>query len=176
MHGNNYRFNESVFNDDPVIRTFTGKYVNPFDFKIEDVDIEDIAHALSMLCRFGGHCKQFFSVAQHSLHVCQCIENFDLKLTGLLHDASEAYLVDVPRPIKKYLTNYKDIENRIQAVISEKFNLVYPFPEEIHLSDEQQLVFEWENIMISDWDDCNGMCMDPYVAKKWFLKMYNSLV
>src|SRR5665811_1025646 len=89
------------------IRTFTGIYMNVFEPTPEMISIEDIAHALTMQCRFGGHLPDFYSVAQHSLNCSYLIDNPKLKLTALLHDASEAYLLDIPRPIKNNLNNYK---------------------------------------------------------------------
>lgn len=79
------------------IQTYTGKRWNFFDCKPEDVHLEDIARALSNLCRFTGHCKCFYSVAQHSVLVSQNTSN---PLLGLLHDAPEAYVGDISRPLK----------------------------------------------------------------------------
>jgi len=86
-------------NDDEWIQTYTGKKFWAFDAAIADICIEDIAHALAMRCRFGCHCKEFYSVAQHSVIVSHHLPP-ELKLWGLLHDATEAYLPDVPRPQK----------------------------------------------------------------------------
>ena len=81
------------------METFTGRRVNPLEFKGEDIDIRDIAHALSFVCRYGGHCKKFYSVAEHSLRVAY-IAPSKYRLAGLLHDAAEAYLGDIIRPLK----------------------------------------------------------------------------
>jgi len=83
------------------IRTFTGKYVNVFEPTLEMICIEDIAHALSMQCRFGGHLPYFYSVAQHSINCSFLVDTPCLKLEVLMHDASEAYLLGIPSPIKK---------------------------------------------------------------------------
>lgn len=98
------------------MQTRSGKMFYALDPRPEDICIGDISHALSLLCRFGGHCNEFYSVAQHSVHVAEMLPHH-LKLSGLLHDATEAYLVDVPRPIKKALTNYSTIEDRLAEVI-----------------------------------------------------------
>ena len=82
------------------IQTFTGRAFYVLDPRPEDVDIEDIAHALSMQCRFAGHCREFYSVAQHSVTASWLVPPEDA-LWGLLHDAAEAYVVDLPRPIKR---------------------------------------------------------------------------
>lgn len=90
----------------PCIQTYTGRKFWPLDPRPEDVCIEDIAHALSLKCRFGGHCKRFYSVAQHSVLVCNTLNanggrsSPTLLMQGLMHDAAEAYLPDFPSPIK----------------------------------------------------------------------------
>lgn len=87
------------------IRTFTGKRFYPLKPTIEDIDILDIAHALSNQCRFSGHSKWHYSVGQHSVYVSQVVRSLGGSPTdimwGLLHDASEAYLVDLPTPVKR---------------------------------------------------------------------------
>ncbi len=86
------------------IQTFTGRKFYPLEPRAADVCIEDIAHALALTCRFTGHCREFYSVAQHSVFCSEYVAAFDgspaLQLAALLHDASEAYLPDVARPIK----------------------------------------------------------------------------
>lgn len=105
---------------EPWIETYTGK---KFWFTNEDpneVDIEDIAHALSHMCRYTGHCNRFYSVAEHSVRVSY------LNLThleGLLHDASEAYLADIASPVKQLLPEYKALEERIMRKIAKRFGL-----------------------------------------------------
>ena len=84
---------------DRYLSTYTGKKFYPYDPRPEQICIEDIAHGLSMLCRFAGQCRFFFSVAEHSIAVAHLLPA-NLKLFGLLHDASEAYLADLPRPVK----------------------------------------------------------------------------
>jgi len=87
------------------IQTRSGKRFYPLDPKPEHVDLRDIAHALARQCRFSGHTSRFYSVAEHSVRVAMRVfeESDDpvLALLGLLHDASEAYLVDLPRPLKR---------------------------------------------------------------------------
>lgn len=89
---------------EPCIQTFTGKKFWPLAPRVEDICIEDIAHALSLKCRFGGHCKVFYSVAQHCVLVSELLEpsTESTLLWGLLHDAAEAYLPDFPTPIKEF--------------------------------------------------------------------------
>lgn len=82
------------------IQTFTGKQFWPLAPKASDVCIEDIAHALSLKCRFGGHVKKFYSVAEHCVRVMKILKPAD-QLWGLMHDAAEAYLPDIAAPIKR---------------------------------------------------------------------------
>jgi len=86
--------------------------------------VGDIAHALSMLCRFGGHTREFYSVAQHSVMVSNLVPS-TYALHGLLHDASEAYLGDVIRPLKGLLPAYKHIEEAWEGVIAVKYGLAW---------------------------------------------------
>ncbi len=131
------------------IRTFTGIYINPFDATPEQINIQDIAHALANIPRFGGHPKRFLSVAEHCLY-CYAWAPDAFKLEALLHDASEAYLLDIPRPIKNRLPGYKEAEERLMGVIAQALSLVYPMPAIIKDIDNQALVFEWENLVLKD--------------------------
>jgi 5'-deoxynucleotidase YfbR-like HD superfamily hydrolase len=107
--------------------TYSGIKFYILDPKYEEIDINDIAHALSMICRFNGHCSQFYSVAQHS--VLAAIEAFKkgydltIQFAALMHDASEAYICDIPRPIKPEFNNYKQIEENLMKCIFDKFNI-----------------------------------------------------
>ncbi|WP_312340214.1 hypothetical protein [Anaerospora hongkongensis] len=110
------------------IETYTGIHFYPLDPRPEEIDITDIAHALSLICRFNGHCKHFYSVAQHSINVYNYLRtNFptdlELQLTGLLHDASEAYIADVSRPVKPFLNGYHGVERRLMDTIFKAFDL-----------------------------------------------------
>lgn len=100
--------------------TYSGKMLDLSDIRPEAIDIKDIAHALSQLCRFSGQCRSFYSVAEHSIRVCGLVPD-EHKLAALLHDASEAYLGDVIAPIKQMLPAYKKLEDELMAVIANKF-------------------------------------------------------
>jgi 5'-deoxynucleotidase YfbR-like HD superfamily hydrolase len=96
--------------------------VSPVDPRPEDIHIGDIAHALSNLCRFAGHAHTFYSVAEHSVR-CSFIVDERAALQALLHDASEAYLVDIPTPIKTLLPEYREMEERMMSVIYSVFSI-----------------------------------------------------
>lgn len=107
--------------------TYSGREFNPMEIEEKDVCIEDVAHALSLLCRGGGHLKYFYSVGQHSINCANeaLARKWPEKvvLGCLLHDASEAYISDIIRPVKRHLANYVEIEEMILAVIFQKFGL-----------------------------------------------------
>lgn len=120
--------------------TYTGKRFYPLDPRAEDIDIVDIAHALSLTNRFNGHTEFPYSVAQHSLKVSLFVTDGQF-LGGLLHDAAEAYVNDMVRPVKQYLVEYKAIENGILNVIEQKYNVNTRTPQ-IKLADNSALVTE----------------------------------
>lgn len=149
------------------IRTVSGLYVNPFDPDPNTIIIEDIAHALSNIPRWGGHLKKNYSVARHSLH-CSRIATTDYKLTALLHDASEAYLLDMPSPIKNELTEYKPIESKLMQVIARKFGIMFPFPKEVKMIDQEVLQMEWDCLMLGnfEYNERNPLVYTPSKKKK----------
>lgn len=127
------------------IQTFTGRQVWPLNPRVEDICLEDVAHALANQCRYTGHTRQFYSVAQHSfLASDHCPE---APLWALLHDAAEAYLCDVSRPVKGYLANYREAEERLERVIAEKFGLPWPMPEAVKVIDLKLLATERRDLM-----------------------------
>jgi hypothetical protein len=128
------------------MQTVSGRQFWPLDPRAEEVHIEDIAGALSKLCRYGGQCLRFYSVAEHCVHVANYAPE-GLKLAALLHDASEAYLSDVIRPIKSHLTNYLEIEAGLERVIAQRFGLTWPMPVEVKRLDTAILADEREQNM-----------------------------
>lgn len=123
------------------LQTYMGKAYWPADPRPEDVHIMDIAHALANACRFGGHCSRFYSVAEHSVLVSHLVPPADA-LHGLLHDATEAYLVDVPRPVKMMLDGYKELEELNWRAIAARFGLDPTMPESVHDADQNVLLAE----------------------------------
>ena len=128
-----------------AIGTYTGRKFWPLDARPEEVDIIDIAHALSCMCRFNGHVTEFYSVAQHSVMVSHLVPEQDA-MWGLLHDASEAYIADIVRPINSSLTNYAEIEENLMKVIAEAFNLPWPMPPSVKVADSVALKTEQRDL------------------------------
>lgn len=141
------------------IQTFGGHQFWPLDPRPDEIHIEDIAHALSNVCRFNGHVRQFYSVAEHSVFVALCTP-VEHRVAALLHDASEAYMCDLPRPIKRCVTGYEEAEARVMAVIAEKFSFTLPLPEIVKLNDNRILFDEREQFMAPTDHDWNLEC-DP---------------
>ena len=104
------------------MQTFTGHRFYPLSPRADEIDPVDIAHALSLLCRYGGHVDRFYSVAEHCVLMSHAVPA-EHALWALLHDATEAYVVDVPRPLKRELTDYAAIENGVMAAILARFEL-----------------------------------------------------
>ena len=111
------------------IQTYTGKKFWPLSPRAEDIDDKDIAHALSLICRFNGHSSRFYSVAEHSIRVAHLVDSWGasprVQLAALLHDASEAYIADVSRPLKRHpdMIPYRNAEALLQAVIEEAYGI-----------------------------------------------------
>lgn len=136
------------------IQTYTRRRFWPLDPRPADFAIEDIAHALSNLCRFTGHCRSFYSVAQHSVLVAWAVEavardDRRLQLTALLHDAAEAYIGDINRPLKRQegMSAYRAIEARIEAALAERFDLIHPMPAAVKDADNRLLVTEARDLL-----------------------------
>jgi hypothetical protein len=128
------------------MQTYSGAQFWPMDPRASEVRVGDIAAALSKLCRYGGQCNRFYSVAEHCVHVANYAPE-GLKLAALMHDASEAYLSDVIRPIKSFLTNYLEIEAGLERVIAERFRLTWPMPAEVKRLDTAILADERDQAM-----------------------------
>lgn len=123
------------------ILTFTGQQFYPLAPDVASIAIEDIAHALSNLCRYNGHCRTFYSVAEHSLRVSHGVPREDA-LWGLLHDASEAYLGDFVSPLKHHTAcgqDYQRHEANLMAAICARFGLPATMPASVLRADHEQL-------------------------------------
>ena len=171
------------------LQTYSGVQFYPLDPRVDEIDILDIAHALSNICRFGGHCRTFYSVAEHSIN-CSFEAKEEFKLAALLHDATEAYLVDVPRPIKSSLTNYREIEQNLAIAIAQRFTPVgagwLDFDNDaVHEVDDRMLMTEaaqllgphpapWGNEALLPYDIKLG-CWTPAQAKMKFIDRFTTL-
>jgi len=126
-----------------TITTYSGNLFWPLDPQPQDVTIEDVAHALSMLCRFTGHIARYYSVAEHCINVSRMVPR-ESALAGLLHDASEAYVADVSTPVKHSpdFAAYRQIEGRLLTVIFERFGLQPEVPEAVHIADRAIVLTE----------------------------------
>jgi 5'-deoxynucleotidase YfbR-like HD superfamily hydrolase len=169
------------------IQTFTGRQFFPLEPRAEDIDILDIAHALSNLCRYGGHVEQFYSVAQHCYLVSKTVP-YEFALYGLLHDASEAYLIDVPRPIKHGagMELYRAAEKNLESLIYTVFGLGPEQPECVKTADNQLLRTEQRDLMKpapAAWKDYRVGALEmkispwtPHTAEVMYMRRYSELM
>lgn len=139
------------------ITTITGKHIDVFNMSEADVDIMDIAHSLSMMCRYNGHVPRFYSVAQHSCLVVRgLLEEGVVKKTTLLealyHDATETYICDIPSPIKPKFQGYKELENKICRIVAKRLNLppADAISKPVHVADKRILVTEMRDLRKKD--------------------------
>ena len=160
-------------NIEPWIQTWSGGKFDLIDPTPKMIDIMDIAKSLSKQCRFNGHTTSFYSVAQHSVellkyHLSENEEEYEIirkgdadvygflqkAMTVLLHDASEAYIGDMTSPLKTLMPEFKEPENKIDAVIATKFNTIYPHPPWLKTLDTRILLDERVSVMthtLEDW-------------------------
>jgi hypothetical protein len=172
------------------IATASGAKFFPLDPLPSEVSIADIAHALSNQCRFCGHTREFYSVAEHCVYVSRLCAPEDA-LWGLLHDASEAYISDIARPVKVQpeMIGYRAIEEMLQGAIVSAFGLPEIMPESVRLADNILLSIEIRDLMpsqIPGWDkwqekipeDCGLRLVGPWspgFARKLFLQRFADL-
>jgi len=166
------------------MQVYTGRKYWPVDPRPEDVFIEDIAHALSLLCRYTGHSDKFYSVAEHSVLMSKLVRP-DIALQALMHDATEAYLGDVGRPLKVSLPEYKKIEEQNWYAIADRFMLPRQLDEEIKRIDIQICLAERRDLGMlrgnHDWE-ISGPAPDvkiggwlPLAAEYIFLRRFEEL-
>jgi len=164
--------------------TYSGEKVNIMHPSPDQINIEDIAHSLSLICRYNGHCNKFYSVAEHSVHV-SCLAKSSL--WGLLHDAPEAYFSDIPRPIKAQFPQIDKYEQRILDAVKKKFHIWGDLPKNVKEVDDRILVNEIEVLMPNQdaselkWSryknlDLSGQRWTPKQAEEKFLKRYYEVI
>lgn len=158
----------------------------PLQPREEDILIQDIAFALSNICRFGGH-VQFYSVAEHCCHVSDACPPAN-KLEGLLHDVTEAYMGDMVRPLKQQMPEYKLAEDKLWKVVASRFNLPENLSPIIKDIDSQAMLAERNHLMLDGpntrrwyWDaimqplNCRIRCWSPEIARREFMNRYLTL-
>ena len=149
--------------EDAWIMTYTGRKVFPFAFTEDQIDIHDIAHALAHKCRFTGHCRKFYSVAEHSVLCAAALAGTPFEREALMHDAAEYILPDIARPIKPYFPGFKELEHQIESIIARRFRLMHPWSDQVHEVDLRMVVTEGFLLMpdISEWDiDAKRVILD----------------
>ena len=165
------------------IGTYLGKKFWPLDPTEDEIDINVIAHALSQICRFNGNTTQFFSVAQHSLLVQQYLNilgyNTKVQLLGLLHDATEAYINDIARPIKSKLIGYSDIELNIEKCVYNKYGIRITsrtYSGELKEADNTALLIEALALMGAaiNWENWDGL--NQKIADSKIIGLFNNLL
>lgn len=178
-----------------AIQTKNGFEFDPSTGKINTIDIRDITHALSNLCRYAGHCKKFYSVAEHSVLTYKIAKKLwpdDLKTqwAALLHDATEAYVGDVPTPLKVLLPRFNTIEDELQSEIARVFGIKWTdeITQKVKQVDLQALATEAKILFkdISHWQTTQGIDTHPELlspgfpkqpndAKEYFTRVFNKL-
>ena len=171
-----------------TIRTASGKYVNVVEPDYNSIRVEDIAHALSQVNRYNGHYPYPLSVAEHSLKVLEKVKKKHpnaspkLKLHALLHDASEAYLLDFPRPIKKEMKGYWGFEQTFMDLIFKKVGIEEAdFQKEVEEADAEVFNDEWS--LWQNWNSADlteekrrSLFKPYYFYKDLFLKTFYELM
>lgn len=168
------------------IRTYRGGVFHILDPKPDEIDIVDIAHALSMTCRFTGHVRNFYSVAEHCLRVSELVPEHH-RLWALLHDASEAFIADVSSPAKQLaeFKPYRTLEAKIERAIFERFGLFGGRPASVKEADVVMLSTEARDLMgvrdpVKDWSLPEPLPehihpLMPAVAERRYLQTFASL-
>jgi hypothetical protein len=164
----------------PTILLFSGTYFNFERPEETPVTIEDVARGLSHICRFAGQCPRFYSVAEHSIHVSQIVSS-ELAWEGLMHDAAEAFIGDVAKPLKVLLGDYGVIERRVELAIAQQFGLADRLPPDVKRADVRMLRLEQQSLMRNgdNWEWTKGFeppegitlsCLAPDDAMAAFLQ------
>jgi hypothetical protein len=148
------------------IQTRSGAYLNFLNPDPNTMFIDDIAHALAQINRFAGHSKFPYSVAQHSI-LSSRIAPVGMKLYALMHDAHEAYVVDVPSPLKALLPDYHAIEDRVQDVLRDRFGLPRTFDPLVKTIDRRMLATEARALGLTWWRELDDAPYDDMVIEPW---------
>lgn len=144
----------------PYILVRSGQYFNFLEPEAYRLEVEDIAHGLSNICRFAGQCREFYSVAQHSVYASHLVAPRDAR-AALFHDCAEAFLGDVSRPLKKLLPDYQAIEKRVEQALFAKLGIRFPLPPAIKTADVRMLYAEQKALMPLHGDPWEGIDETP---------------
>lgn len=152
----------------PTILLVGGTYFDFLDPEHSAFTIFDVAHALAHVCRFAGQCARFYSVAQHCVHVSRAVSEANA-YAALMHDAAEAFVGDVARPLKDLLPEYRGIEQRVEAAVFDRFLVPRPIPDEVKEADVVLLVTEQRQLMNNrdDWNYTRGRTPLPIMLPVW---------
>lgn len=152
------------------ILTFTGRYIDPVNPDSDRISVVDIAHALALSCRYGGHCPRFYSVAEHSILVHDLMQKAGFPkanlFAGLMHDAEEAYLMDMPTPIKRQFQTYVDSSIALRKVIWSKYAIDWDLYQSVEPYDQDAYQQERKRL----WN--GGSTMEPPHAEAQFLSYF----
>ena len=175
----------------PYLQTVSGRFVNPFEPDPEQLDIGDITRALANVCRFGGHCRSFYSVAQHSVIVSELVEQRggdpEDVFAALMHDAGEAYLGDMPHPLKhrsELGAQFREAEKRLEAVIERRFALpdasarVKPLDRALLATERRtfsEVTWHWPELDGAEELDLEIEPWPPERARDEFLRRYERI-
>ncbi|RUV05228.1 hypothetical protein EOB36_00705 [Mesorhizobium sp. M6A.T.Cr.TU.017.01.1.1] len=168
----------------PTIMLRSGAILDFLDPWSSEFTIDDIAHGLSLICRYSGQCDRFYSVAEHCVHVSEVAK--DHAYAALMHDAAEAFVGDVTRPLKQLLPAYKAIESDVEIAICNRFYVPYPIPDAVKKADLRVLAAEQAQIMpagADGWAQAAGVIpaeitvksYPPSEAKAIFLQRFERL-
>ncbi len=135
-------------NRGPWMMLASGQPFYPLDPLPDEIDIADVARALSQICRYGGHVSRFYSVAEHCVLMAEVAPK-GFELMALLHDAAEAYLGDIPRPLKysPAMAAWREAEAKVEAAIGERFGVPFPIMATIKALDDRIILDEWAQLM-----------------------------
>lgn len=168
----------------PTILLHSGEYFDYENAEGSIFDASDIARGLSHICRFAGQCHRFYSVAEHSVYVSQIVPQ-EHAFAALMHDAAEAFVGDMPKPLKIMCPDYQAIEKRIERAVLDRFGLSLPLHPSIKEADIVMLATEQAQIMRNrdDWEYTRGrkvadltiQCLAPDDAMRFFLDRFREL-
>lgn len=174
--------------DDHWIGLLSGAQFNYNKPEESDVTLDDLASALSNICRFSGHLPAFYSVAQHLVNTSRIVRP-EFAFDALMHDTAEAFTNDLPTPLKWALPIFKELEVKIESAMAQKFGFNYPYPPEVKTADTEMLLLEKKYVKLDDreWPAYAGIKFEhqrdlvdlkpwqPCRAKREFLERYEEL-